>query len=90
MAFQFVKVNYDELIRRMPNGGGADFGATLPFLAEGCDERSRAELVNFFEERVKKFAGGPRNYEQALEGNRLCQARKAAESSDIAAFFSMQ
>ena len=90
LAFQFVKANYDELIRHMPTGGGSDFGAVLPFVAAGCDESSREELVSFFEERVKKFTGGPRNYQQALEGNRLCQARKAAQGSDLGEFFGRQ
>jgi alanyl aminopeptidase len=91
MPFEFVKANYDEILKRAPSGGGSDFGAVLPYSAGSfCDAASEKEFIDFFGERAKKFTGGPRVYEQTLEGIRLCEAQKAAESADIAAYFGRQ
>ena len=89
MAFEFVKANYDDLIKRLPTGGGSDFGAILPNVVAGCDARAEQEL-SFFADRVKQFAGGPRSYQQVLERIKLCEARKAALGADVAEFFSKQ
>jgi hypothetical protein len=91
MPFEFVKANYDEILKRAPSGGGSDFGAILPYSASSfCDAASEKEYIDFFGERAKKFTGGPRVYDQMLEGIRLCEAEKAAESADIAAYFGRQ
>jgi len=91
LPFEFVKANYDELLKRLPIGGGVEAGAYLPFVGgAACDEASRQEFVAFFEERARKFAGGPHNYDQALESIRLCEAQKSARAADIAAFFAKQ
>jgi alanyl aminopeptidase len=88
MSFEFVKANYDEILKRAPSGGGSDFGANLPYSAAAfCDAGSEKEYIDFFGERAKKSAGGPRIYEQVLEGIRLCEAEKAAQSADAAAYF---
>ncbi len=91
LPFDFVKANYDELLKRAPSGGGFDFGAILPFVGQGfCDTSSEEEFAAYFAERSKNFTGGPRNYQQALEGIRLCRAQKAAQGADIAEFFAKQ
>ncbi|MGA3203972.1 MAG: M1 family aminopeptidase, partial [Bryobacteraceae bacterium] len=91
MPFAFVKANFDEILKSAPSGGGSDFGAVLPSAASSfCDAPSEKEYVDFFGERSKNFTGGPRVYEQILEGIRLCTAQKAAESADIAEYFSKQ
>ena len=91
LPFEFVKSNYDELLKRLPSGGGFDAGAILPFTGGGiCDESSRKEFVDFFEDRAKKFIGGPRNYAQALEGIKLCEAQKSAQGADATAFLEKQ
>jgi cytosol alanyl aminopeptidase len=91
MPFEFVKANYDEILKHAPSGGGWDFGASLPYSAGSfCDAASEKEYIDFFAERAKKFTGGPRNYDQTLEGIRLCEAQKAAEGADIAAYFAKQ
>jgi hypothetical protein len=91
MPFEFVKANYDEILKRAPSGGGLDFGAALPYSASSfCDAASEKEYIDFFGERAKKFTGGPRNYNQMLEGIRLCEAEKAAQAADIAAYFARQ
>jgi hypothetical protein len=89
--FEFVKANYDELLKRLPTGGGMDAGAMLPFVGgSACDAGSRQEFVSFFEERSRKFTGGQHNYDQVLESIRLCEAQKSARGADIAAFFAKQ
>jgi alanyl aminopeptidase len=91
MSFEFVKANFDAILKRAPSGGGWDFGAALPNAAASfCDARSEKEYMDFFAERSKKFTGGPRIYDQVLEGIRLCEARKSAEGADIAAYFAKQ
>ncbi len=91
MPFEFVKANFDEILKRAPSGGGSDSGAVLPSAAGSfCDAASEKEYIDFFKERSKKFTGGPRFYEQALEGIRLCEAEKAAQAADIAAYFARQ
>jgi alanyl aminopeptidase len=91
MPFEFVKANFDEILKRAPSGGGSDFGALLPDSAAAfCDAASEKEYVDFFRERAKKFTGGPRAYQQMLEGIRLCEAEKAAQADDIAAYFARQ
>ncbi len=91
MSFEFVKANFDEILKRAPSGGGSDFGAVLPYSAAAfCDTKSEKEYIDFFGERSKKFAGGPRTYEQMLEAIRLCEAQKAAKAADVAAYFAKQ
>jgi alanyl aminopeptidase len=91
MPFEFVQSNYDALIQRLPSGGGFDAGAELPFVGvEFCDEGSRQKFVDFFQDRVKQFTGGPHNYAEVLEGIRLCEARKSAMGADVAEFFAKQ
>ena len=89
MAFEFVKAHYDELTRRLPTGGGSDFGANLPGVVAGCDAQAEQDM-KFFEDRSKQFAGGPRNYQQSVEALRLCTARKAALDPGVAQFFERQ
>ena len=91
LPFEFVKANYDELLKRLPTGGGFDAGAMLPYVGgNACDAGSRQEFVGFFEDRVKKFTGGPHSYDQVLESIRLCEAQKTARAADIAAFFAKE
>jgi alanyl aminopeptidase len=91
MPFDFVKANWDALIKRLPSGGGSDAGAILPSVGGGfCDEPSRQKFVDFFQDRVKQFTGGPHNYDQTLEVIRLCEAQKTAMGADVAEFFGKQ
>jgi cytosol alanyl aminopeptidase len=91
MPFEFVQANYDALVQRLPSGGGSDAGANLPFVGgSACDETSRRKFVDFFQDRVKQFTGGPHNYAEALEGIRLCEARKSALGADVAEFLARQ
>ncbi len=91
LPFEFVKAHYDEVLKRLPREGDFDAAASLPFVGGPfCDEPSRRAFVDFFQDRVGSFLGGPRNYAQVLEGIRLCEARRAAQSEDVAQFFARQ
>jgi aminopeptidase N len=91
VTFEFLKANYDAVVKRLPSAAGTDYRAFLPFVGAGfCDDPSRQEFVTFFQDRVKDYVGGPRNYAEALESIRLCQAHRAAQAGDVAEFFSRQ
>jgi hypothetical protein len=52
-----------------------DYGAVLSRIGEGfCDAGHEQELERFFRPRVQAFAGGDRNFAQALEQVRQCAA----------------
>lgn len=87
LPFFFVKAHYDELLKRMPVGGGSDARTRLLGVSRGfCDEDSRRQFADFFRERSKQFLGGPRAFAQRDESMRLCEERKAAQSADLAQF----
>lgn len=91
LPFDFVRANYDRLLPRLPSGG--DFDGRIQLLATGaafCDEASEREFAGFFAERAKQYVGGPRLYAQRIESIHACEARKAAESADLAAFLAGQ
>jgi len=89
LAFEFLKAHFDEIVAKMPTGGGFDFGADLPQVgASYCDATSRDELKAFFEPKVDKFVGARRTLDQTLEGIDLCIAAKAAQEPSVAAFLS--
>jgi len=91
LPFEFVKAHYDEILKRLPRAGDLDAAASLVLVGGPfCDEPSRRAFVGFFQLRVANFLGGPRNYAQVLEGIRLCEARRAAQSEDVAQFFARQ
>ena len=89
--FEFLKAHYDALVSRLPTAAGFDLRIVLMGVGGAfCDESSRQEFVDFFQERVKTYTGGPRNYAQQLESIRLCEAKRAAMGPDLAAFFARQ
>ena len=62
-------------------------GVFLPFVGNGfCDEKSRAEVEAFFEPKVSRFNGAPRNLASVLERIRLCMVYKAAQQESVAEF----
>ena len=70
LPFEFVKANYDELLKRLPTGGGFEAGSMLPYVGgNSCDEASRQEFVGFFEERAKKFTGGAAHLRPGTRGH---------------------
>jgi cytosol alanyl aminopeptidase len=87
LSFEFLKAHWDQVIAKMPNGNGFDFGQDLPGVgASYCDASSREELKNFFAPKVGKFVGAPRALDQTLEQIDLCIANKAAQEPGVVAF----
>jgi alanyl aminopeptidase len=87
MPLEFLKAHFNDVVAKMPTGGGFDFGSVLPQVGGSfCDAKSKAELKEFFEPRVGKFVGAPRALEQVLEGIDLCIAKKSAKQPDVVAF----
>jgi alanyl aminopeptidase len=87
VALNFLKANFDQVVAKMPTGGGFDFGSVLPNVgASYCDSTSRDTLKAFFQPRVEKFVGAPRALDQVIEGIDLCIANKAAQSPSVASF----
>ncbi|MES1258942.1 MAG: ERAP1-like C-terminal domain-containing protein, partial [Acidobacteriota bacterium] len=84
---RFVEANWDQIVAKMPTGGGFDFGSVLPNVgASYCDVKSRDALKTFFQPRVDKFTGAPRALQQVLESIDLCIANRAAQTPSVAAF----
>jgi len=87
LPFEFVKANYDALLKRIPRSGAFDAAAALPFTGTAfCDERSRAEVEGFFASRVSTMTGGPRNLAQTVESIRLCEALVQSQRANVAEF----
>lgn len=87
MSFDFLKAHYDEIVAKMPTGGGFDFGTILPQVGGSyCDARSKAELQEFFAPRIGKFVGGQRALDQVLESIGLCASQVDAKKADVSAF----
>jgi len=87
LPLEFLKSHWDEVVAKMPTGGGFDFGSVLPEVGGSyCDASSRDELKSFFAPRVDKFVGAPRALDQTIESIDLCIANKAAQEPGVAAF----
>jgi alanyl aminopeptidase len=87
LPFEFLKAHYDQVVSKMPSGGGFDFGSYLPQVGGSyCDAQSRADLEGFFKPRVDKFVGAPRALSQVLEAIDLCIAQVAAQRPSVEAF----
>ncbi|HJT87692.1 MAG TPA: M1 family metallopeptidase [Bryobacteraceae bacterium] len=91
LPLEFLEKHYAQLAPRLPSGAGFDAGAQLTAVgSEFCTEDARQEFVRFFQDRVKSFLGGPRNYQQTLERIRLCEARNSAQGAALDSFLSRQ
>jgi len=87
LPFEFVKVNYDAIVAKIPAGSTFGFGDFLPFVGGAfCDEKSGAAVKAFFEPKVDRFPGTRRNLAQTLEGIRICTAYTAAQHDSVAEF----
>jgi alanyl aminopeptidase len=87
MPLDFLKAHYDQVVSKMPSGGGFDFGSVLPQVGGSyCDAQSRDELQSFFKPRVDKFVGAPRALDQVIEAINLCIAQVAAQRPSVEAF----
>jgi alanyl aminopeptidase len=89
IPLRFLKAHFDEIVAKMPSGGGFDFGSALPEVgASYCETGPRNDLNSFFQPKVGRFVGAPRALAQTLEAIDLCIAKKAAQQPGIDAFLS--
>ena len=87
LPFEFVKANFDQLMKGNPSIFGFSFGARLPNVGRNfCDAESRKQLRDYFDPLAAKYDGAPRNLAQALEGVDLCIARVAAQRPGVSEF----
>jgi alanyl aminopeptidase len=82
VAFEFVTDNYDALRARLPRDSGAKL---VKVGAQFCDGGRRAEVEEFFRDRMATQVGGPRALAQTLEQIALCSARRQALHAEIVA-----
>jgi len=83
LAWDFFKAHYDAIVAKTPREavGG------LPDVANGfCDDAHRKDAEVFFQERVAKLPGGPRNLAQTLENIGLCSAARIAQEPSVKEF----
>jgi alanyl aminopeptidase len=84
-AFRFFAANVDKIVARLPPA----FAAGIIGLGDGfCDKGHADELEKLFATRAGTIEGGPRALAGALEGMRLCIARRAVLEPEAWAFFS--
>ncbi len=87
LPFEFVEQNLDTILAKLPREVAEDFAAALPSLGGNfCDAGGRAQVDEFFRDRVKEYTGGPRRLAQALESIDLCSARSGAIRPGVAEF----
>ena len=80
----WLKQNYDSVIKNLSDKRAG----YLPYLTSGFCKTEKAKEVNeFFEERIKKVLGGPRNLKSALESIELCSKKVAFHREDAINFF---
>ncbi len=73
-AFEFVRANFDALVRRVPPDSAAQL---ITPLAELCTVQDRDAFAAFFGPRAADLRGGAKRYAEALESIELCVAARA-------------
>jgi alanyl aminopeptidase len=87
LPFEFLKQNLTAIEAKIPHEVGADFAAALPALGGGgCDASSKAQVQQFFQDRIKNYNGGPRRLAQTLDAIDLCINVRATAGPSIADF----
>jgi alanyl aminopeptidase len=84
LAFDFVKVHYDELKKRLPVEWESSF---INVAGSGCTPELRDEVKAFFEPRTTKALGGPREYANTIDAMDQCIAWRAKQVPEAAKFF---
>jgi hypothetical protein len=80
LPFEFVKQNLDAILANLPREVGEDFAAALP--SPGCNfcaAAGRAQVDEFFKDRVKEYTGGPRKWRKRWSPS-TCAARALRRS----------
>lgn len=81
--WEFFKQNYDAILKLLPG----DDAAGLPRLsARFCDEQHKTDVQSFWQPRVSKIEGAPRNLNRTLETISLCQTFRDAHLKEVADF----
>ena len=83
VAWDFMKKNYDALVKRMPRDSAAGFPG-LP--STFCDEEHQADVKEFFKDRAPKVANGERRLANALESMKVCTAQRKLGAAGVASF----
>jgi cytosol alanyl aminopeptidase len=82
-VWEFVQAHFDAIVARMPR----ETTAGIVTVGDGfCDTASEKDVKAFYESRVEKLPGGPRNLAQTLESIQLCIASKAAQEPGVREF----
>lgn len=82
-VLRWVTKNYDAWTEQLPE----DWHASLVLLGTGvCSKDRRAEIVSFFEPRVTKSPGGPREFAMAMEQYDQCVAYRAVQVPAVVRF----
>ena len=82
MVYDFVKLNYDAMMRRMPQQSGRRL---VGVAAAQCDATLEPDAEAFFKGRMADLPGGPRDYAQAMERLDLCARQREAQPPSVAA-----
>ena len=85
--WNFVRSNYDALVRRMPPQAQRDLITVSRHL---CSDQDATSVRQFFASKVGSIEGGPRALDQAEEAIRLCAARRAKQRPELEAFLKSQ
>jgi alanyl aminopeptidase len=84
LPLEFLKANWSAIIARSP--GATDGNGFLLVPAQGfCSEEGARQAEEFFTPRMAEL-NAPRQLAQAVESNRLCAARKAAQGLSVETF----
>ena len=60
IPFEFVRDNWDRLMKALPHEVGGDYAAAIPRVGLGiCGPQLEKEYVSFFDGRVDKYTGAP-------------------------------
>jgi hypothetical protein len=84
-AWDWLKANFDGVLARVPAHHGQ--ARVLGLVGAFCDEAHAQDAEAFLGPRAAKIDGGPRALAQALEGVRLCAAKRQQQAPSARAFF---
>jgi alanyl aminopeptidase len=85
-SFAWLKGNFDVFAKMIPH---QLLGRLPAFANTFCDEKNRADVEAFFDERkIQQYDGGTRTLAQTLERIQLCAAYRAAQAPSVHAFLS--
>jgi alanyl aminopeptidase len=87
LPFEFMKQNLPAVESKLPHDVGSEFLSMLPLSGRGfCDASGRAQVQDFFTDRIKDYAGAPRRLEQTLESIDVCMNQRITAGPSLAEF----